>query len=99
MNAMEETHLTIETLLDGKRIRSQAIHDPFLHNKTTVEMSLWDRIKFLFHGSIMFEIKIRGDDDAHRQWFRTDKLPRNKDEASQDAACRIQSSTVDGPPS
>ena len=75
MNAMEEKHLTIETLIDGKRVGKEEIHDPFLHNRTIHEMSIWDRIKFLFHGRIEFEVKVRGDDEAIRQWFRTDALP------------------------
>lgn len=79
MNAMEEMHLTIETLLDGRRIDVQEIHDPFLHNRTYYEPSIWDRLRLLFTGRILFEVKIRGDDEAHRQWFRTDKLPRGSD--------------------
>ncbi len=70
MNAMEETHLTIETLIDGKRIGMQDINE---------------RVKLLWTGRILFEIKVRGDHEAHRQWFRTDKLPRSghESEASQ----------------
>lgn len=82
MNAMEEKHLTIETLLDGKRISIEQIHDPFLHNTTTYEPSIWDRLKLLFSGRIVFEVRIRGDNEAHRQWFRTDKLPRDSDSVS-----------------
>lgn len=76
MNAMEETHLTIETLINGKRVGVQDIHDPFLHNKTIYEPSFWDRLKIFFTGRILFEVRIRGDLEAQRQWFRTDPLPR-----------------------
>lgn len=75
MNAMEEKHLTIETLIDGKRVGVQEINDPFLHNRTFYEPSIWDRFRLLFTGRILFEIKVRGDVEAHRQWFRTDELP------------------------
>lgn len=82
MNAMEEKHLTIETLIDGKRIGIQEINDPFLHNRTYLELSLLDRIKLLWTGKVFFEVKIRGDIEAHRQWFRTDSLPEIEYEAS-----------------
>jgi hypothetical protein len=72
MNALEEYHLTIETLIDGKRVGMQEIHDPFLHNRTYYEPSIWDRLKLLWTGRILFEVKVRGDNEAHRQWFRTD---------------------------
>lgn len=78
MNAMEEKHLTIETLIDGHRIGKEEINDPFLHNRTVIELSFWDRLKLLWAGRILFEIKIRGDDEAHRQWFRTDKFAKRR---------------------
>ncbi len=83
MDAMEEKHLTIETLLDGQRIGFQEISDPFLHNKTVIEASIWERVKFLWTGRILVEVKVRGDQDAHRQWFRTDKLPERNSSCEQ----------------
>lgn len=85
MNALEDKHLTIETLIDGNRVGVQEINDPFLHNRTTYEPSLWDRLKILWTGRVLFEIKIRGDDEAHRQWFRTDKLPKGGEGGPQEA--------------
>ena len=101
MNAMEEQHLTIETLIDGKRIGTQDIHDPFLHNRTVYEPSIWDRLRLLWSGRITFEVKVRGDREAHRQWFRTDKLPRGDHEqettqALSDAATGEQPACPDG---
>ena len=75
MNAIEEKHLTIETKINGKRVGIQELHDPFLHNRTYYAPSIWDRIKLLWTGMVLFDVKVRGDDTAHRQWFRTDKLP------------------------
>lgn len=75
MNAMKEKHLTIETRVDGLKINVQEINDPFLHNITTYVPSIWNRLKLIWTGLIVFQVIIRGDDDAHRQWFRTDKLP------------------------
>jgi hypothetical protein len=85
MNAMEEQHLTIETLIDGKRVGIQDINDPFLHNRTYYVPSIWDRLRILFTGHILFEIKIRGDNAAHRQWFRTDALPKGGEGGPQEA--------------
>lgn len=75
MNAMEEMHLVIQTSIDGKCVNEQKIHDPFLHNRTKYFLSIWDRIKLLWTGKILFEVRIRGDEEAHRQWFRTDRIP------------------------
>lgn len=82
MNAMEEKHLTVETRIDGKRISIEPINDPFLRNETVHEMSIWDRLKFLFHGRIVVEILIRGDQEAIRHWFRTDPHPNGSDEVN-----------------
>jgi len=79
MNAMEERHLSIETLINGKHVGKQEINDPFLHNRTYYEPSIWERLKILWTGRVLFEVKIRGDDQALRQWFRTDKLPGGVD--------------------
>lgn len=99
MNAMKETHLTIETLIDGRRVGKQEIHDPFLHNRTYLEASIWDRIKFLWTGKILFEVKVRGDDTAHRQWFRTDKLPEREYEPQKAQAPLQDASTNQCPDS
>lgn len=95
MNAMEEYHLTVETLIDGKRVGKQDIQDPFLHNRTIHEPSIWDRLKLLWTGRITFEVKVRGDNEALRQWFRTDKIPGESrgsqtEEALPDAAVNEQ---------
>jgi hypothetical protein len=80
MNALKEMHLTIESKINGKRIGDeQELHDPFFHTRTTYELSIWERLKTLWTGRIVFEVKVRGDDIAHRQWFRTDPLPRGGD--------------------
>jgi hypothetical protein len=76
MNAMEEFHLTVETLFNGTRVSVTDLHDPFLHHVTTTDLSFWDWLSLLWRGRrIVHTIKIRGDDIAHRQWFRTDPLP------------------------
>ena len=96
MNAMKEFHLTIETLIDGERVANQEIHDPFLHTKTVCKPSLWERIKFLWTGQVVFEVKIQGDDEVHRQWFRTDKLPRGEHERETSQAMQAIQNAADG---
>lgn len=39
---------TVEVMVDGKIVKSQAIHDPFIHNTTTVWISRWDHFKAIF---------------------------------------------------
>lgn len=48
---------TVETRQDGKVIRTQAIHDPFIHSTTTIGISRWDLFKALFRKQ--FETKIQ----------------------------------------
>ena len=47
---------TITTRVDGKVIKEQPIHDPFLFNKTVVGISRWDLFKALFRRQ--FEVKV-----------------------------------------
>jgi hypothetical protein len=47
---------TITTRVDGKVIKEQRIHDPFLHNKTVIGISRWDLFKALFRKQ--FEIRV-----------------------------------------
>jgi hypothetical protein len=77
MNAMEEMHLEIETLIDGERIGNIEVHDPFHTTRVTIDMTWWEWFSMIWHGrKIDVCVKLRGDDVAHRQWFRTDPLPR-----------------------
>lgn len=93
MNAMEEMHLTIETKIDGDRIDIHDIHDPFLHNRTTLDLSLWEWFRLLWKRRIEFSVKVRGDDIAHRQWFRTDPLPRGEHGGPLQAKQTVQDAT------
>lgn len=73
MNAMEEMHLTVETSWHGGKIDERPLHDPFMTHKTTVELSWLDWLKLLFRGRVVeVTVKIRGDDESIRHWFRTD---------------------------
>jgi hypothetical protein len=59
---------TIETRQDGKLIRSRAIHDPFLHNTTTIAISRWDLFKALFRKQFItkIEVSVRGSEGVQR---------------------------------
>ena len=59
---------TIETRQDGKLIRSQAIHDPFLHSTTTIAISRWDLFKALFRKQFVtkIEVSVRGSEGVQR---------------------------------
>lgn len=59
---------TITTRVDGKVIREQLIHDPFLHNKTVVSISRWDLFKALFRRqfSTTVEVAVRGTEGVMR---------------------------------
>lgn len=59
---------TIETRQDGKLVRSQAIHDPFLCSKTTIAISRWDLFKALFRRQFIttIEVSVRGTAGVQR---------------------------------
>jgi hypothetical protein len=59
---------TIETRQDGKLIGSQAIHDPFLYNKTTISISRWDLFKAMFRKQFIttIEISVSGTEGVQR---------------------------------
>ena len=59
---------TITTRVDGKLVKEQPIHDPFLHNKTVVSISRWDLFKALFRRQfeVKVEISVRGTEGVQR---------------------------------
>jgi hypothetical protein len=59
---------TIETRQDGELIRSQPIHDPFLHSTTTIAISRRDLFKALFRKqfSTKIEVSVRGTEGVQR---------------------------------
>ena len=59
---------TIEVRQDGKLIRSQAIHDPFLFNKTTIAISRWDLFKAMFKRQFIttVEVSVCGSEGVQR---------------------------------
>ena len=53
---------TITVKQDGKLIREQPLHDPFLWNRTVVGLSRWDLFKALFRKQYFttIEVNVRG---------------------------------------
>ncbi len=77
MNAMEEIHLSIETRVDDRVIGNVEVHDPFHTTRVNLDMTWWEWFAMIWRGrKVEIVVKLRGDDVAHRQWFRTDPLPR-----------------------
>jgi hypothetical protein len=52
----------VVTWVDGQRIKSQIIHDPFIHNRTVVGISRWDLFKAMFRRQyeVKVEVNVRG---------------------------------------
>jgi hypothetical protein len=59
---------TVTTSVDGKVIREQPIHDPFLHNKTVVGISRWDLFKAMFHKqyTVTVQVSVHGTEGVQR---------------------------------
>jgi hypothetical protein len=59
---------TIRTRVDGRLIREQAIHDPFLHNKTVIGISRWDLFKAMFRKeyTVTVETSVSGTEGVQR---------------------------------
>ena len=70
----------ITTRVDGQLIKEQKIHDPFLHNRTTVRISRWDLFKALFRRQ--FEISVRGTEGITRAIMTLDPIELAKETAS-----------------
>lgn len=54
---------SIAVRVDGKMIKEQAIHDPFIFNRTVVCISRWDLFKGLFQKkqfTVKVEVNVRG---------------------------------------
>lgn len=57
----------VRTRVDGKLIREQKIHDPFLHNRTTVVLGRWDAFKAIFRKrEIVVQVSVDGSDGVMR---------------------------------
>src|SRR5579859_5463262 len=75
---------TIFTRVDGKVIKEQPIHDPFLHNKTIIGISRWDLFKALFKKQfeVKVEISVDGTDGIIRAIMMLDPEKLNAETKS-----------------
>jgi len=74
---------TIFTRVDGKVIKEQPIHDPFLHNKTVIGISRWDLFKALFRKQfeVTVEISVIGTAGVQRAVMMLDPEAIEKETA------------------
>jgi hypothetical protein len=75
---------TITTRVDGKLIREQKIHDPFLHSKTTVAISRWDLFKALFRSqfTVVVQTSVHGTEGIQRAIMTLDTAALDRETAS-----------------
>lgn len=67
---------TVSTRVDGKLLREQSIHDPFIHNKTVIGISRWDLFKGMFRSQfeVKVEVSIRGSEGVMRAIMTLDPV-------------------------
>jgi hypothetical protein len=58
-NGTEQFTITVKQ--DGKLIREQKLHDPFLWNSTTIALSRWDLFKALFRKQFVTTVEVKVD--------------------------------------
>jgi len=58
----------IRTSVDGKLVKAQRIHDPFVHSRTVVGISRWDLFKAIFcrQFTITVQISLEGSPAVQR---------------------------------
>jgi hypothetical protein len=58
----------VTTEVDGKVIREERVHDPFIYNTTHILISRWDLFKALFRKQfeIKVQVSVRGSFGAER---------------------------------
>jgi len=70
----------VEVEVDDKLVKCQEIHDPFIHNTTTVWISRWDHFKAIFRKrKICVKLSISGSPGAQRAIMTLDPLKLEAD--------------------
>jgi hypothetical protein len=74
----------IRTRVNGKLIRDQRIHDPFLHNRTVVGISRWDLFKAIFcrQYEVKVEVSVEGSPAIERAIMMLDPVLLEKENES-----------------
>lgn len=58
---------TVTTRIDGKGIREQPVHDPFIRNTTVITLGRWDAFKAIFKKlTIKIGVSVDGSDGVVR---------------------------------
>lgn len=71
---------TVETRVDGKTIRVQPIHDPFISSHTFTSLSRWDHFKALFRKQwTKTEVIVRASEGAQRAIMTLDPEQLQRD--------------------
>ena len=67
---------TVTIRENGKLIRTQAIHDPFIYSTTTICISRWDLFKALFRKQfqVQIETSVHGSEGAQRAIMMLDPV-------------------------
>jgi hypothetical protein len=65
---------TITVKRDGVLVGEQKLHDPFLHNTTTIAISRWDLFKALFRKQFLtkIEVSLRATEGMQRRIMMMD---------------------------
>ena len=82
---------TIITRQDGKIIREQKIHDPFLWCKTTIGISRWDLLKAMFRKQFTttVEVQVRGTEGVMRAIMTLDPAALDRETETMLAARKL----------
>jgi hypothetical protein len=71
---------TVTTRVDGRTIKEQPIHDPFIHNTTVVILSRWDHFLAIFkRREIRVEVNVWGSEAAQRAIMTLDPVQLSKE--------------------
>jgi hypothetical protein len=90
---------SVETLVDGKTIRVQPIHDPFIHSTTTVSISRWDHFLAIFkRRQIRVQVFVSASEGAQRavMTLNPEQLARDSEEILHERKLARESSPTVG---
>ena len=90
---------SVETLVDGKTIKVQPIHDPFIHSTTVVSISRWDHFLAIFRRrEIRVQVFVSSSEGAQRAIMTLDpeQLARDTEEILHERKIARESSPTIG---
>jgi len=71
---------TVETQVDGRTIKVQPVHDPFIHSTTVVSIPRWDHFLAIFkRREIRVQVAVRASEGAQRAVMTLDPSQLAKD--------------------